>query len=203
MELRREQYPRTLYSANYWLPCRQYPSSVGILLFVLSKVLPFKLGIKEIMNLLKTAQFCAKAPHSKKFARMAKTALESYRLFCALKQCYCENSLCACSGNCDRNADPLSHIAYLGLGNVCDRCCAAMPAEYHLNSCNCETCTTTIDGILRGKFRLAYHEGMDWVSDDKRANVRLRIARCHESTGPDWNDDSDGGYHGPYLDLEG
>lgn len=153
------------------------------------------------MTLLDTAKFCSMAPHSKKFAHMAKTAIESYKLFCSIRECYCENSLCECKGmGCKRNADPLSHVMYLGRGNTCDRCCAAMPAEYHMDSCHCGTCTTTLDGILRGNFKVAYHGSMDWVDTNKRANVRLRIERCHENNGPHWSDDCDGGYYGPYLE---
>jgi len=141
------------------------------------------------MTILDTAKFCSMAPHSKKFAHMAKTAIESYKLFCSIRECYCENSLCECKGmGCDRNADPLSHIMYLGRGNMCDRCCAAMPAKYHMDSCQCEVCTTTLEGILMGNFKVTYHGDMSWVDSNKDTYTRRRMERCHATTFPPWND---------------
>ena len=144
------------------------------------------------MTLLDTAKYCAKAPRSKKFAHMAKAAIESYELFCAVGQCECENTLCPCKGfGCDRNPDPQAHIAYMGHGTMCDRCCAVMPAEYHLADCKCVTCLEKEDTALRNAFVIEYRGSMNWVDNDKKANVRRRVERCHENDGPQWDDGYD------------
>ena len=156
------------------------------------------------MTALDTAKFYAKAPHSKKFAHMAKTAIESYTLFSSIRECYCENLDCPCEAKgCDLNANPHAHVEYMGIGNMCDRCCDAMPAKWHMDSCRCTPCLQAVDVRLQNAFTMVSCGSMDWVDSNKRANIRLRIERCHENTGPSWNDNLDGGYYGSYLDPTG
>jgi len=148
----------------------------------------------NMTHVLNTARRWTAAPRALK--KVERHANRSRKVFQAARPCWCENLNCECNGNgcTGSNVDPLGHVEYLGKGNLCPRCLASYPLEYHLDSCECEGCAEQEllrNLALQEAFTVEYHGSMDWVEDDRyeRSHLRRRVAMAPIAEGPQWEDD--------------